>query len=54
MVINYIKIVGASILLSKWEYILSIEFEYKEVKSIMFTQFKRLLIGKPKRNRDLK
>ena len=29
MVINYIKIVGASILLSKWEYILSIEFEYK-------------------------
>ena len=35
-------------------YILSIEFEYKEVKSIMFTQFKRLLIGKPKRNRDLK
>lgn len=54
MVINYIKIVGASILLSKWEHILSIEFEYKEVKSIMFTQFKRLLIGKPKRNRDLK
>ena len=54
MVINYIKIVGHLYFLSKWEYILSIEFEYKEVKSIMFTQFKRLLIGKPKRNRDLK
>lgn len=54
MVINYIKIVGASILFIKMGYILSIEFEYKEVKSIMFTQFKRLLIGKPKRNRDLK
>ena len=53
MVINYIKIVGHLYFYQNGS-ILSIEFEYKEVKSIMFTQFKRLLIGKPKRNRDLK
>ena len=35
MVINYIKIVGASILFIKMGYILSIEFEYKRGKRVL-------------------
>ena len=53
MVINYIKIVGHLYFYQNGSIFYPLNLNIK-VKSIMFTQFKRLLIGKPKRNRDLK
>lgn len=40
-------------ILNLWEYSVPIDIRVKEV-GVMFNQFKRLLIGRPKKNRDLK